>query len=70
MGSGLAYGVDLEDIKFVLFEQLEVHKELASIDKYSGFDLQVYEATLDEAARIATEVLPHVKDLVGRGAGR
>ncbi|MEQ1564295.1 MAG: acyl-CoA dehydrogenase [Myxococcota bacterium] len=57
MGSGLPFGVDLEDIKFVLFEQLEVDREYADIPKYAGFDRQIYEATLDEAARIATEVL-------------
>ncbi|MEQ1503735.1 MAG: acyl-CoA dehydrogenase [Myxococcota bacterium] len=57
MGSGLKFDVDLEDIKFVLFEQLGMHHELADIPKYAAFDRQVYEATLDEAARIAKEVL-------------
>jgi alkylation response protein AidB-like acyl-CoA dehydrogenase len=57
MGSGLPFGVDLEDIKFVLFEQLEVQNELAGLAKYENFDRAIYEATLDEAARIATEVL-------------
>lgn len=55
--SSLPYKVDLEDIKFVLFEQLRVQDELKDVAKYAEFDRQIYEATLDEAARIATEVL-------------
>ncbi|MEZ4237091.1 MAG: acyl-CoA dehydrogenase [Myxococcota bacterium] len=57
MSGALRFEVDLEDIKFVLFEQLEVHSELATIPKYADFDRGTYEATLDEAARIAEEVL-------------
>lgn len=57
MATGLPFAVDLEDIRFVLFEQLAVHEEYAAIPSYAGFDRQVYEATLEEAARIATEVL-------------
>jgi alkylation response protein AidB-like acyl-CoA dehydrogenase len=57
MSGALKFDVDLEDIKFVLFEQLEVQTELATIPRYSDFDRDTYEATLDEAARIAIEVL-------------
>ncbi|HHO54049.1 MAG TPA: acyl-CoA dehydrogenase [Deltaproteobacteria bacterium] len=53
----LSYDVDLEDIRFVLFDQLKVHEELAPIEQYAEFDRETYEATLDEAARIAREVL-------------
>lgn len=53
----LSYDVDLEDIRFVLFDQLKVHEELAPIERYADFDRETYEATLEEAARIAREVL-------------
>jgi alkylation response protein AidB-like acyl-CoA dehydrogenase len=53
----LSFDVDLEDIKFVLFDQLQVQDEYKDIAKYGDFDRMTYEATLDEAARIAKEVL-------------
>jgi hypothetical protein len=53
----LSFRVDLEDIRFVLFDQLKVHQDLATIDRYADFDRDTYEATIDEAHRIATEVL-------------
>src|SRR5688572_11618084 len=54
---GLAYDIDLEDLQFILFDQLDVDVELKAIPKYADFDQAVYEATLEEARRIAVEVL-------------
>src|SRR5687768_9269148 len=55
--AALEYAVDLEDISFVLFEQLKVQDELKDLARYADFDRSTYEAILEEAARIATEVL-------------
>ena len=55
--SALDYTIDMEDIRFVLFDQLKVQDDLSSIEAYEDFDQDIYEATLDEAQRIATEVL-------------
>jgi len=56
MGS-LDYKPDLDDIRFVLFDQLALHDELAGIEEFSAFDRETYDATIEEAARLATEVL-------------
>jgi alkylation response protein AidB-like acyl-CoA dehydrogenase len=64
----LSFDVDLEDIKFVLFDQLLVQEEYQDISKYAGFDRMTYEATLDEAGRIAREVLAPI-NLVGDREG-
>ncbi len=53
----LPHTIDLEDIRFVLFDQFDVDTELARIDKYADFDRDTYDAMLEEAARIAVEVL-------------
>ena len=55
--SALDFAVDLEDIRFVLFEQLAIENELAKIEKYAEFDKDTYDATLEEAGRVAVEVL-------------
>jgi alkylation response protein AidB-like acyl-CoA dehydrogenase len=55
--SATHYKVDVEDIRFVLFDQLEIHTALKDFPRYSGFDRDIYEATLDEARRIAEDVL-------------
>ncbi|MFK7931067.1 MAG: acyl-CoA dehydrogenase, partial [Myxococcota bacterium] len=52
-----AFSIDLHDIHFALFEVLDIDAKLATIERYSDFDLDMYKATLDEAARVATEVL-------------
>jgi alkylation response protein AidB-like acyl-CoA dehydrogenase len=53
----LDYRVDLQDIRFVLFDQLEVDKDLAEIEAYEDFDRDMYDAMIDEAHKIAVEVL-------------
>ncbi len=55
--SALDFAVDLQDIRFVLFEQLDIDDELSKLEKYAEFDRDTYDATLEEAARIAQEVL-------------
>lgn len=49
--------LDLEDIRFVLFDQLKIHETLKHIPEYSGFDKDLYDATLEECRRISEEVL-------------
>ena len=51
------YNVDLRDIQFVLFEELKIQETLARFEKYEDFDTDFYQSILDEATRIATEVL-------------
>jgi len=51
------YTVDLEDMSFVLFDQLDIDRELSKIEKYADFDAEMYTATMEEAKRIAIEVL-------------
>ncbi len=58
--SATDFTVDLQDIKFVLFDVLDVDSKLAPISKFEDFDRETYEATLDEAARVATEVVAPV----------
>lgn len=48
---------DVEDIKFVLFDQLDIDDGLKVIEKYSAFDADTYNAMVDECVRVATEVL-------------
>lgn len=51
------YTADLEDIRFVLFQQLDAATRLAGYAPYEAFDQDTYDATVEEAARIAEEVL-------------
>lgn len=53
----LDFSVDLDDVSFILFEQLDIDSQLSKIDRYSDFDRDTYDATLEEAARLAREVL-------------
>jgi len=52
-----AFSVDLRDISFVFFDQLEAHKRLAALPPYAELDREVYEAALTEARRLSLEVL-------------
>ncbi len=51
------FRVDVEDLHFVLFDQLKADRELAKIEAYAELDRDVYEATIEEAHKIAREVL-------------
>lgn len=55
--SSTSFAVDLQDIHFVLFDQLEMQRKLAQHGRYAELDRDVYEATLAEAKRLAEEVL-------------
>ena len=55
--SSTTYSADLQDIRFVLFDQLEVDAKLAALPHFHEFDREIYDATLEEAKRIAEEVL-------------
>ncbi|MFT4624231.1 MAG: alkylation response protein AidB-like acyl-CoA dehydrogenase [Myxococcota bacterium] len=55
--SSLPFSIDVEDIKFVLFDQLGMHDDLAKAERYEEFDREVYESMVDEAARLVTEVV-------------
>ena len=46
--------VDSRDVRFVLFEVLQADK-LSKYDKFSGFDKDTYEATLELAEQLAVE---------------
>ena len=55
--SSTSFVVDLQDIHFVLFDQLEMDRKLGRHGKYADLDRDVYEATLTESKRLAEEVL-------------
>jgi len=55
--SATQFEPDLRDINFVLFDQLDIQNCLSEIPAYADFDEDTYRATIEEAARIATEVL-------------
>src|SRR5690606_17888698 len=55
--SSTSFSVDLNDIRFVLFDQHQIHEKVGSFARYRELDRDIYEATLDEAARVATTVL-------------
>ena len=55
--SATGFDIDLRDVHFVLFEQLDVHQELSSYERYADFDVETYKAMIDEAMRIAKEVI-------------
>lgn len=50
------YLVDMRDIKFVVFDQIGVDKLVAQ-KRYSEFDKDDFEAMLDEAVKVARDVL-------------
>ncbi|MBN2160508.1 MAG: acyl-CoA dehydrogenase [Spirochaetes bacterium] len=55
--------VDSRDIRFVLFEQLEVDKFAAKNKRYADFDKDTFESTLDLAEKLAVEkIYPTYKD--------
>ena len=51
------FRVDLEDLRFVLFDQLAAPRQLAAIESYADLDRDIYDATLEEGARLARDVL-------------
>lgn len=55
--SSMAFDADLQDIFFTVFEQLDADGRLGQLERFADFDKETYQATVEEAARIATEVL-------------
>ena len=55
--SSTTYSADLNDIRFALFDQHRVHEKMGALAPYAELDREIYEATLEEARRIAEEVL-------------
>jgi len=48
---------DLRDIRFVLFEQLQIDTRLATLPRFAEFDRDVYDALLEQAAELASDVI-------------
>ena len=44
----LPYSVDTEDIRFVLFDQLDIDGEMSRLARYADFDRDLYDAMLDD----------------------
>jgi len=57
LAMSISFKVDLEDFHFVLFDELRADERLRSAAEYADLDRDVWEATLEEGARIAREVL-------------
>jgi alkylation response protein AidB-like acyl-CoA dehydrogenase len=51
------FRVDLDDVNFLFFDQLRADERLGQTEPYAELDRQTYEATFEEAARLAREVL-------------
>jgi len=59
--------IDTRDIRFVLYEILDVDS-LTQYEKYSGFDHETFEATIDLIENICVnECYPHFSDADRRG---
>lgn len=55
--SATGFNIDLRDVFFVLFEQLKVQEALADFERYEDFDQDTYQSMIEEATRIAKEVI-------------
>jgi alkylation response protein AidB-like acyl-CoA dehydrogenase len=55
--SATSFKANMQDIRFILFEQLDIDTHYAKIEKFAAFDHDVYDATIEEARRVAEEVL-------------
>ena len=62
----LPYTVDLQDIRFALFDVFDVDAHYSKLDKYADFDVDLYNSMLDEAERIAIEVLAPINQVGDR----
>lgn len=58
--SATQFRVDLNDIFFTLFDQLDIDSKLSGFERFADFDEDTYRALLEEAARIAAEVIAPV----------
>jgi alkylation response protein AidB-like acyl-CoA dehydrogenase len=55
--SSTAFTFDTEDVFFTYFDQLRIHEQLGATAKYSEFDRDTYETTVQEAYKFAREIL-------------
>ncbi len=55
--SATEYKANLEDLHFILFDQLQIHEEFAKYPKYAEFDRDIYVDAIGEAVKLAEEVL-------------
>ena len=63
-----SYTAPLRDMRFVLFELLRVQDELKAMPRYADFDVETFDAVLEEAAKFAQNVahpLNRVGDVEG-----
>jgi alkylation response protein AidB-like acyl-CoA dehydrogenase len=58
--SATSFRANMQDIRFILFDQLDIDTHYQRIEKFAGFDHDTYDATLEEARRVAEEVLEPV----------
>ncbi|KFN48342.1 acyl-CoA dehydrogenase C-terminal domain-containing protein [Arenimonas composti] len=63
-----SYSAPLRDMSFVLFDLLDVERELAALPRHAGLDRATIEAVLAEAARFASEVIQPL-NLIGDREG-
>ena len=54
------YSADTEDLAFVLFDQIGIQDTLAGYEAFDGYDRETYASILEEAARLAEDVLDPV----------
>ena len=55
--SATQFRASMEDIRFVLFEQLDIDEKYKSFERFASFDHDLYLAMLEEARRCAEDVL-------------
>src|SRR6185436_15845168 len=68
--SATAFKADMEDIRFVLLDQLDIDATLRGMTKYAEFDQPTYEAMIEEARRVAEEVLAPINRAADRAGIR
>ena len=54
--SATEFSVDLQDIRFVVHDQLDTAQTMGTVDKFAAFDQDMVDAMLTEAERLATSV--------------
>ena len=64
-----SYTAPLRDMHFVLFDLLDVERELAAMPRYAGVDRAVIEAVLEEAAKFATQVIQPLNQVAASRCG-
>jgi alkylation response protein AidB-like acyl-CoA dehydrogenase len=55
--SSTAFTFDTEDVFFTYFDQLRIHEQLGATEMYGDLDRDTYETTVQEAYKVAREIL-------------